>query len=682
MSIPSRTFFSRTCFSQDPRRDANDPRSYPSTWQGGFTGDYEIDSRVVEQWSDNNPENTDTTLIEGLLSIPSISLTLDHDELWDRTNGIYPNAHQRGESWRRTGSIEYIDPNSTAEFQYNVGIAMHGSASSFNERLLKHSFRLRFSPQYDGPSRLEFPLFDNSDFADINQLILRAAFTDAFATRTVTNRYSPLDSTYMRDVWMRDAQLATGATSAQSTYVHLYINGLYWGLYNPAERSTDEQFYTSHYGGEEEDWDIVKDFNELVAGNRDAWNAMFSIARSINSQNADARYQQIQGKDSLGNDDPNRTNYLNMDRFIDFMALHFYAGVEDWPHHNWHAGFNRENPGQGWEFLVWDQEIGLDQLVRDRTNVSDSNSPAELYSQLRRSPEFRLRMADRIQDLFFNDGPFAVENNQSRWMARANQIEAAMIGESARWGDAREGQRVTAYSNRSPLPNATGAIPRGTQTIPLMTVDHWRDGVQYVNETFFPGALDLFLDRMRADGLFPDTQAPAFVIDGLAQHGGDVSIGSQLALDGEGDIYFTMDGSDPRETGGGIVGNVFLEDLTINENTLIKARAFANGEWSPLVTGTFSPTALLGDVNGDNTLDSGDLDAVFAAIDSGSTNPKFDLNQDQQNRPCRRGPFPGGTHRYSSRRLRSRRQRKLRGFLGAVRQFWPARAGYVGTGRC
>ena len=183
-NVDTQTYlFLENVFTQDPRRDANDPRSYPPSWQGGFTGDYEVDSRVVEQWSDDNPDNTDFTLTDALTSIPSISLTLDHDELWNRSNGIYPNAVNRGASWRRSGSIEYIDPNSDAEFQYNVGIAMHGNASAENSRLLKHSFRLRFSPIYDGPSRLEFPLFDNSDFADINQIILRGAFTDAFATR-------------------------------------------------------------------------------------------------------------------------------------------------------------------------------------------------------------------------------------------------------------------------------------------------------------------------------------------------------------------------------------------------------------------------------------------------------------------------------------------------------------------
>ena len=61
-----------------------------------------------------------------------------------------------------------------------------------------------------------------------------------------------------------------GQPSSHGRYVHLYVNGLYWGLYNPTERP-DDSFNRDHNGGEEEDWDVVKDFNELFRGTRTAW---------------------------------------------------------------------------------------------------------------------------------------------------------------------------------------------------------------------------------------------------------------------------------------------------------------------------------------------------------------------------------------------------------------------------
>ena len=290
----------------------------------------------------------------------------------------------------------------------------------------------------------------------------------------------------------------------------------------------------------------------------------------------------------------------------------------------------REDPGLGWQFHTWDQEIGLDQLVRNRTEVDNSNSPAELYDELRRSPEFRLRVADRLQALFFNDGAFTEENNQARWMQRANQIEAAIIGESARWGDAREGQRVTAYSSRSPLPDGTGQIPRGTRTVPLMTVDHWRDSVTYVNETFFTGADDIFLSRMRADGLFPDTAAPTFSINGQPQHGGEAAMGSILSIQGTGDIYFTLDGSDPRKVGGDVQGQKFESAISFMEETTVHARVLSDGEWSPLVTATFKLAGPEGDLDNDGVVNSHDIDAILAAIAAENPESKYDLNEDAE----------------------------------------------------
>ena len=52
--------------------------------------------------------------------------------------------------------------------------------------------------------------------------------------------------------------------SADSTYVHLYINGIYWGLYNPSERP-DAAFGESYIGGDKEDWDVLNQDGVLVA---------------------------------------------------------------------------------------------------------------------------------------------------------------------------------------------------------------------------------------------------------------------------------------------------------------------------------------------------------------------------------------------------------------------------------
>lgn len=581
----------------DPNNPANNSfgLAYPALWQANAAGDYNMDPTIVTQWDDNNPSNTDFGIREALQSLPTMSIVMDQDDLWDPSTGIYNHATSVGDAWRRPGSIEYFDPATGENFQYNVGVQMHGDAGRDNVRTKKHSMRLIFSSEFDGPGRLEFPLFDNSDFADINTVVLRASFTDSFATRTQTGRYSPLESTYMRDVWMRDSARAMGMLEADNTYVHLYINGLYWGIYSPTERP-DDAFLSSHIGGAEEDWDIIRDFNELYRGTADAWNAMFTLARQLPSApDPNTVYWQLQGRNPDGTVNPSLPVHLDVDNLIDYMLLHIYAGVEDWPSHNWFASRNRVDPGTGFQFYVWDQEIALEGRFRDRTDVNNSFTPAELYSLLRSSSEFKLRFADHVQEALFNGGALTTPENQERWNARADQIEQGIIGESARWGDARTGEVVD--------------VPPQT-IVPLMTVDEWRANVAEVNG-YFDQSRSLALSRLTTDGLFTSLGAPL-----LNQFGGEVESGFPLTLTpaagspGGTVIYYTLDGSDPRGVNGvGFSPNAHLYtgSISLDAATNVKARSLSGSTWSAIVDATFViSTELPGDYDGSLVVDQND----------------------------------------------------------------------------
>ncbi|MCA9150698.1 MAG: chitobiase/beta-hexosaminidase C-terminal domain-containing protein, partial [Planctomycetales bacterium] len=542
---------------------------YPATWQStAYRADYNMDPDVVATWDDNNPANTDTGIREALLSIPTMSIVMDHDDLWGSRAGIYPRAQSQGTIWQRAGSLEYIDPVSGDQFQVNAGVQMHGGASRDNERTKKHSFRLLFNERFGGPSELNYPLFGDSSLESINTFVLKSFFTDGFPTRTATGRYSPLDSQYMRDTWMRDVRNAMGGLDAHSDYVHLYINGLYWGLYSPTERP-DDAFAAAYLGGERDDFDIVKDFNELFRGNKTAWNEMFAIANG--GVTTAEEYQRIQGNNPDGTPNPELPNYLDVDDLIDYMILHLYAGAEDWPHHNWYSIRDRVGETKGFRFFTWDQEIVLDGRYRDRTNVSDAFTPARLYSQLRKNEDFQIRFADRVYKHLFNDGALTTSNAQASWMRRADQIEAAIIAESARWGDAREGE-VRQIDNGGPM-----------VTIPVMTVDLWRAERDNVRDNYFARSLELAVQRFTADKLFPTLMPPQF-----AQRGGLVGNG-QVILSGDGEIYYTLDGTDPRQLGGAISPQAirYTGPISLPADSTVTVRAFTDTSWSAVDQATF-----------------------------------------------------------------------------------------------
>ena len=59
----------------------------------------------------------------------------------------------------------------------------------------------------------------------------------------------------------------------------------------------------------------------------------------------------------------------------------------------------------------------------------------------------------------------------------------------------------------------------------------------------------------------------------FSHEGGLVSTGFQLSISGPQTKYFTLDGSDPRASGGSPAGTTYSSPITITGNTLVKARA-------------------------------------------------------------------------------------------------------------
>ena len=140
--------------------------------------------------------------------------------------------------------------------------------------------------------------------------------------------------------------------------------------------------------------------------------------------------------------------------------------------------------------------------------------PAELYDLLRRnSPEFRLLFADRVQKHLSNDGALTTENAQARWMARADEIEKAIIAESARWGDAREGERIRIQTGEP------------TVTVPTMTVNEWRVERDKVHDIYFAEDHRLLLERLGNIALTGELASPTF-----DQPSGVVAAGTNVSI--------------------------------------------------------------------------------------------------------------------------------------------------------
>jgi hypothetical protein len=577
---PSKINTQTYLFLDDVMNQPNDPSGYPDQWgpytaiSGTAIADYEMDPELVGDPAFAN------SLKEALKSIPTISLVSDKDNFFSKEQdsvkgGIYIYTgppisnltYGTGKGWERPVSLEYFDDDGNLSLQIDCSIQIQGGHSRRPERSPKHSFRLVFKSKY-GPTKLRYPLFKEERATDkFNTIVLKTSFGDAWHHDGADRRER---AQYIRDSWARDTQIEMGWPSAHSNFVHLYLNGIYWGLYNLTER-LDKEFMKSYLGGREEDYNVIKDYTEVLNGNIIAWNKMLGIANQGLTDNAS--YQRIQGKNANGTPNPNYESLLNVENLIDYMIINFYGGNTDWDHHNWAAAINRTEPDNGFYFFCWDSEFILINTDINVTDENNDNCPSRIFQQLSKNEDFCRLFADRVQKYCFNGGLLTPQSASNRWIIRRNQIEKAVISESARWGDYR--RDVHQFKTAGPFDLYTKE-------------NHWLPKQDFLLNTYFPDRTDIFISQLRTTGLFPDVEAPLLLINDIPITQNIVSSGDNLTMSApKGTIYYTTDGTDPVvwSPPQGITSpsaELYSSSISVNESSHIKARSFFNGDWSAL----------------------------------------------------------------------------------------------------
>lgn len=495
-------------FLEDAIHQPAYPAGFPTNW-GSTRVDYAMDSRVVD-----NPLYA-PTIKNDLKTIPSVSVVLSNDDFFSAQKGIYANTQAHGITWERAASIEWIDPIKKTDFQVNAGLRLHGSQYGRSSDRGKHSLRILFKNEY-GPGTLKYPLFADSDVQEFDNLVLRAIWNYSWVGDS--GSLGPSHADYLRDLYARDTVRDMSRPNPRGRPVHVYINGLYWGLFILTERP-DEGYASAHFGGRAEDYDVLYATTamEVVAGDATAWNALLELAKTDLSvaQNYEAMQKLI--------DVPAMIDYLLMIYFTGSRDAPVLLGNDQVPR-NFYA-LRRRNPPGPFVFLPWDVEWTLEQPTVNRVNIVGQANPHYFLNRLNANADFRMLLADRIYRQYFNDGPLTAAPAGARYLARANEIDRAIIGESARWGDALR-------------PNQ-----------PYTRTDWLAERDRLLNQ-YFPVRTNNVIGQLKQAGFYPSLNPPDFLVSGKAQHGGHLAAGSTITLSAAGGtIWYTLDGSDPRVPG-------------------------------------------------------------------------------------------------------------------------------------
>ena len=512
-------------------------------------------------------------------SIATVSLVLDPKFLFDKDVGIYVNAKQSGREWERQTMVEQIDPVNGAanEFSVAAGIRIRGAASR-NANYWKHSFRLFFRSEY-GYSSLNHRLFGDEGADNFDKIDFRTSQNAAW-------HHGDRNDTFIHECFSRDSQRDMDEPYNRSRYYNLFINGVYWGLYQTEER-VDQTYAENYNGGLAQDYDVMRTKHEdyktaADEGTDDGWRGLWSIVTKNGSKLPDCSetYNLLRGLDENGVRDPSLPVYLNAENFVKMMMTVHFTGDNDSPANesdkpnNILAFRNRRDQGRKTGFL-WNRHDAERSLNHDTSPAYDSCislkygvnqvsydffNPAALHGGLIKNAEYKMLFADLVnKHIIRPDGELSPAKGEARYRARMAEIDDAIACEAARWGRG-------VGSRAQWLENCAHDIEFITNRAPYLIAGY------------------------RNLGWYPSIDAPTAVdADGkLVADGTRFGEGEFVTLTGgaQGTVYYTTDGSDPRLVGGDLNPNalVYSAPLAVPADGMklaMRVRS-ADGEWSAI----------------------------------------------------------------------------------------------------
>lgn len=580
-------------------------RGLPNEWIDRFGTNWDLGGTRPGAWygMDNAVLAPYATplLIDALKAIPSVSLLMHPDDLFGFAApsgklGMYPNSTEEGDDFERACSLEWIDPSGELDFTVTCGTNIQGGSSTNPNQRAQLSLALKFQSQY-GPSKLEYQVFDHSPVDEFDYLVLDAG--NQLAINDLAGSAAKIHAQEVRDGFMADLHRRMGHPSPRGRWVHLYLNGLYWGVYYLHERP-DTRFAAAYGPGDNEEYDWIKRGTVSDGNNGNVGTPTPGRWKEVRSiiDGGVAPGSMWMGQDAFSALDER----VDLANYIDYMLSNWYGGNTDWPQNNWmataharlSADFADVNPGGKFRFHAWDAETtlfwgGAAEAVNDgfwdRTASGSDvfNNAAYIHRAALSHPDYQILLADRVQQhLLTPGGAFWVEPGfdqpgtpfdtsrpdrnvpASLYERLAAELAPAVVMEYARWG------------NYFDEPGQ-------------YTPDTWDIERRRIMEDYFPVRSRVFLDQLEAatPRLYPEVAPPAFSLpSGSYALGVDLTVSQDQGLE----VYYTLDGSDPRLSLGSISPTALIAaselDLPRGVHRVV-ARAFDGTQWAAKITRTY-----------------------------------------------------------------------------------------------
>ncbi len=271
--------------------------------------------------------------------------------------------------------------NGELQFELDCGFRVSGCTS---RKYTKKSLSLFFDTDF-GPSKLEYPLFENLDITEFNSITLRSGSQD--------NEAAMIRDEYISSLSISDGYVKDVLVQAYRP-VNVYYNNEYQGIYYIRERVSDEMV-ASHYDCEPEEVTIVEQNTEVKSGKAaKEWQDLWKFI-SENSLKEDKNYNHVK-------------EIVNLESVADYYIIQLWSSNIDMDNVRvFKAGDDK------WRYLLYDLDLTL---FRDVSGTAEREigklnkgwpSYNALIYRLLENGEFAEMFCDRLEHMA--QGPYSDE---------------------------------------------------------------------------------------------------------------------------------------------------------------------------------------------------------------------------------------------------------------------------------
>lgn len=272
---------------------------------------------------------------------PIISVVTDSKNLYDTNRGVFqkgqygrPGNGQTAKcnwnmDWDRPVSFEFFTTDNECLVSQECDFSMCGG---WSRAWSPHSFKLKAKKVYDLENAFKTSFFEKKPFLKSKTLQIRNGGNDTSAR--------------IKDPAVQQIVARSGLYVDYQEWqpVHVYINGSSYAVLNMREPNNKDHAY-SNYGIDSDELDqfeISPDSNYVqMKGTNESYLRLLELSQ--NAADTDT-YEEI-GK------------LLDIDEYINYMAVELYTGCTDWPQNNV-KGFRDRNDGK-FHFVLFDLDFAL-----------------------------------------------------------------------------------------------------------------------------------------------------------------------------------------------------------------------------------------------------------------------------------------------------------------------------------